>query len=246
MPVTAETLRLLMEAGIEGDDLLRIVESIDSAPEKVRSANAERQARFRERKKAQGVTTNVTSNATRNVTDVTPLARVEDNLQTKELAGQKESKKAAPKALSEIAAFKADLEQDATPEQVEAFVSHRKSKKGQNSAYAAKLFRRDAEACGLSVSEAIDTAISRGWLTVKPEYLTQRRVQGPRSGAPPGEPRTVAEFARQTLREMELLPDEPSRQEPRRVDAGQRSADPPGSGITRRFAIPANPFGSIG
>lgn len=111
------------------------------------------------------------------------VTRGEDNLQTKNITGQKENKKAA--SLSDLSAFKADLEIDASAEQVEAFAKHRKAKNGQNSAYAARLFRRDAEACRLSVADAIDTAISRGWLTVKPEYLAGRQSTAPPRAPPP-------------------------------------------------------------
>lgn len=71
MPVSAQTLQALQEAGVAGDALLKIVRSIDadmvnisvSAP---RSAGAERQARYRERK-TRDVTGDVTG-------DVTPIA----------------------------------------------------------------------------------------------------------------------------------------------------------------------------
>lgn len=81
MPVSAVTLRLLMDAGLAGDALVAVIESIDADNAKpTRSANAERQARLRERRR---VTSNVTNNATEGVTNnVTgpPLARGETNL----------------------------------------------------------------------------------------------------------------------------------------------------------------------
>lgn len=215
MPVSAQTLRLLMEAGVEGDDLLRIVASIDADNlPKARSSNAERQARFREKRKAESVTNNVTNNVTESVT---PHVRVEDNLQTTEISGQVEKQKAAPKALSDVAAFKADLEQDATSEQVEAFVKHRKAKKGQNSAYSAKLFRKDAAACGLSVSQAIDTAISRGWLTVKPEYLAGRQSHKPQSSGPPKKTTRASMWTEEAI--AHGIIDEPDSQTDRLLDA---------------------------
>ena len=79
MPVSADTLRLLMSHGITGDDLIEIVASIDadhSRVEKERSSAAIRQARYRENKKIQrnetcDVTNNVTCDVTRYVTDTT-------------------------------------------------------------------------------------------------------------------------------------------------------------------------------
>lgn len=69
MPVSADTLRKLMDAGLSGDALLDVVASIDAdnGP-RTRSNGAERQSRYRARKAA-----TVTSDVTRDVTDsVTP------------------------------------------------------------------------------------------------------------------------------------------------------------------------------
>lgn len=62
MPVSAETLRKLMDAGLTGDALLEVVASIDADHQEAptRSAAAERQARYRARK-AGDVTRDVTS-----------------------------------------------------------------------------------------------------------------------------------------------------------------------------------------
>lgn len=69
MPVSATTLRKLMAAGLSGDDLLDIVESIDADNSNAaRSKAAERQARYRARR-AQTVTSDVTNDVTRDVTD---------------------------------------------------------------------------------------------------------------------------------------------------------------------------------
>jgi len=93
MTISAETLRLLLEAGVTGDRLVAIVESIERTSDKpARSKAAERQARYRA-KAAEGgvtrdvtrdVTDSVTSDVTRDVT-VTPLARVRDNITNSEI-----------------------------------------------------------------------------------------------------------------------------------------------------------------
>jgi hypothetical protein len=78
--ISAETLRLLMEAGLSGDDLLEVVSSIDrdmAQAQPKQTSNAARQARYRERKALRcDVTSNVTQTVTENVTS--PRARVED------------------------------------------------------------------------------------------------------------------------------------------------------------------------
>ena len=68
MPVSADTLRKLMDAGLSGDALLDVVASIDADNvQKSRSNGAERQARYRA-KKASTVTSDVTRDVTKSVT----------------------------------------------------------------------------------------------------------------------------------------------------------------------------------
>lgn len=72
MPVSAATLKLLIDAGVTGDALVAIVASIDedAAPrEQGRSAGAIRQERYRKRHAVTGES--VTCDVTRDVTDVT-------------------------------------------------------------------------------------------------------------------------------------------------------------------------------
>lgn len=67
MPVSSETLRMLMDAGLSGDALLEVVASIDAdhaARSKVRTAGAIRQERYRQRKASQTVTGDVTNDVT--------------------------------------------------------------------------------------------------------------------------------------------------------------------------------------
>jgi hypothetical protein len=74
MPVSATTLGLLLEADMGNDWLMLVVASLESTDTKPRSANAERQAKWRETHKPRSadVISNVTNNATSNVTAVTP------------------------------------------------------------------------------------------------------------------------------------------------------------------------------
>ena len=77
MSVSVETIELLVKAGVSGEDLVAILRSMeaDTAPAP-RSANAERQARFRARKalEAESVTPSVIDNVTSSVTSPPPLA----------------------------------------------------------------------------------------------------------------------------------------------------------------------------
>lgn len=104
--------------------------------------------------------------------------RVEDKTLTSEIEPQEESKKEA-RAARDVSEFRAALSPDLDAERLDALVKHRRSKRGQLTALSAKLFRRDAAECGMALSEAVDTCISRNWITVKPEYFGSRQRAGP-------------------------------------------------------------------
>lgn len=108
------------------------------------------------------------------------VTRVEDITSNLEITGKKEENKKEAAPLSDLQAFRAELS-ELDPERLEAIVKHRRLKKGQITALSARLFVKDAAACGMSISEAVDACISRGWLTVKTEYFAGRRS----SQAPP-------------------------------------------------------------
>lgn len=88
MSLSADAIRLLASKGLSVEDIAQVAEANEDGPK--RSANAERQARYRARKSGQNVTSNVTRNADENVTsnvternNVTPLAcATENNLTT--------------------------------------------------------------------------------------------------------------------------------------------------------------------
>jgi hypothetical protein len=237
--MSPEMFRRLAALGLNHEQMAGVLEIIDEREAATAAKEEDRKAQIRAR--VQKFRSKNKTETLRNVTDQSVTlrngsregdARVEDNLQTKNSTGQKENKKTA--ALSDLTAFKSDLERDASAEQVEAFAKHRKAKNGQNSAYAARLFRRDAEACGLSVAEAIDTAISRGWLTVKPDYLAGRqRTPQAQATAPPKQ--TVGQQARDELKRMGMTnaPDQGTRH----FDPSDGGSGFAGTGIARRIAI---------
>lgn len=159
------------------------------------------------------------------------VTRVEDNLLPKKISGQKENKKEAA-SLSDLQAFRAELS-ELDSERLDAIVKHRRSKKGQLTALSARLFVKDAAACGLSLSEAVDACISRGWLTVKPEYFAGKN----RATAPPvhAKPRNAGEAARQELMRRGLY--HAPNQSPRLVDESDGGPGFAGTDIARRIAL---------
>jgi hypothetical protein len=102
-------------------------------------------------------------------------ARAEDKTSSTEKEPLKNNTRAA-----DLAAFKAALSGGCDGERIEAFVKLRRAKRGQLTAHAARLFIADAEASGLSLPAAIDTCVSRNWVTVRPDWLqTQKARAGP-------------------------------------------------------------------
>jgi hypothetical protein len=66
MSISADTLQLLMEAGLQGESLLNVVRSIEADTAKPsRSQGAERQKRYRENRKARECGSDVTRDVTR-------------------------------------------------------------------------------------------------------------------------------------------------------------------------------------
>lgn len=158
-----------------------------------RKADAERQARKREREKSRDVTLRHSDRVLAGAGD----ARVEDNNSKPKIEPLEEKQTAQARGGADLAAFKAELSPHVDAERIEAYVKHRRSKRGQNTAYAARLFLGDAEACGLSVRDAIDTCISRNWITVKPEFLKGRNGTGP-----PTKAETPLDVSNRILAEM--------------------------------------------
>lgn len=110
------------------------------------------------------------------------LASAEDKTSNSEIEHKEESKNGASSAVAEFRSVFDDLDGD----HLDALVAHRKFKKAPLTKRAAELFRRDVAKCtGLSIAEAVDTCISRNWITVKPEWLGDRRQQGPPPRANP-------------------------------------------------------------
>lgn len=208
MTISANTLGLLMAAGLEGDELMAIVRSIeaDTAP-KAKSANAERQARFRARQKAQSVTDNVTNNVTE-TSQVTPLVRVDDKPNTTQIDPIKKTPS------RDVADFRQEFA-SLDSERLEALIKHRKAKKAQMTGHAARLFKRDADACNLPLAEAVDTCISRNWITVKPDWLAKPAARG----SPGGKPLSVNEIIRQRQAEGQFRNDDQPPTGPRLIAA---------------------------
>lgn len=148
--------------------------------------------------------------------------RVEDNLQTKNSTGQKENKKNT--RASDEAAFRADLSTDLPAELLDGVVKLRREKRGQVTALSARLFRDDAAACGMSVSDAAQACVSRNWITVKPEYFRDRQHRG--QGPPRNGKRNFADVALDRMNGNGSEGVFGDHGDAQRVSAGQREPGP--------------------
>ena len=102
MSVSAATLELLTELGVVGADLVRVVRAIEADfaaqdSNVARNANAERQKRFRDRRKAER---NVTDNSVSNVTDNAVTSNVTSNVTPPSPPSPKEKSPTPPKEIT--------------------------------------------------------------------------------------------------------------------------------------------------
>ena len=178
----------LIAAKAPHDQIMAVVEAYEAqqadALEKRRTADAERQARKREREKSRDVTLHHSDS---------PLVRdrvapVDDKPITTDTTN---SKNTTAKDLGEFRDALASLGSD----RLDAMVKVRKAKKAPLNAYAARLFIKAAATCQLTVEDAADMCIERNWLTVKPDWIkpASRASPGPTTGT---EPRNIQEASR--------------------------------------------------
>lgn len=231
----SELIRKMQAAGAPMEAILIAVEAVEAAKnelegekEKNRAAVRERVRKHRENK----------AKPECNVTETLPSrygnhtrahTRVEDNLQTKIHTGDKDTqtRKSASVGKSDLEEFRSVLAEFTDADRIEAFVKHRRTKRAAFTAHAAKLFIRDARSAGLTVPEAIDTAISRNWITVKADWLTPKGGQRANSD-PPRQPHQDS-FQAAIQRRLSKA-HEPDHNTERHDDTGNRGAGFAGAG----------------
>jgi hypothetical protein len=182
--MNSDDFRRLVAAGLDTEQIAVVMEMMD------RDARAHAEAE--EARKAKGRARVQRWRDHRNVTETQPKvtelltgadAPVEDKTSNLDIEPQDSKKDKTPSG--DVAEFKAELSPDLDADRLNALIKHRRTKRAQITRHAAKLFRRDAEACGLSVGEAADTCISRNWITVKADWLDKPNARGsPQQQAP--------------------------------------------------------------
>lgn len=164
-------LEPLVAAGVDAATILLAVKAWEGqqadALEQRRAADADRQARKREREKSRDVTLRHSDSLLMR----DRVAPVEDKLLNTDTTN---SKNTTSKDLAEFRDALASLGSD----RLDAMIKVRKAKKAPLNAYAARLFIKAAGTCELSVEAAADMCIERNWLTVKPDWLAKPQARG--------------------------------------------------------------------
>lgn len=146
----------------------------EAVVEKSRSKARERVQRWREKNNG-----NVTE---RNETQRNGLRAGDARGDVKQInidtSKEEKKDKSAAKPLSDLAGFKAELEQVLSPERVEAIVDLRRKKKAPLTPHAGKLLVKALSACP-DIGAAADEMVIRNWTGIKPEWLSSRQSQAP-------------------------------------------------------------------
>lgn len=170
--MNAETIRILIAKGLTAEDILEVAETLEAS--KARSSAAERQARYRERKKAEAETCDVTSDVTRDAShrDGTPPLSPPNDIYSNPPLNPPSSKSAARKG----SRLPDDWKPKPLPAELAAAVA--KWPEGEVAKQLAMFRDWAASASGSKAIKSDWDAAWRNWL---------RRVDGerPRSTAPP-------------------------------------------------------------
>ena len=174
MPVSADTLDLLMRAGFKGTALVEVVRSIDRDNTPKKTGSAERQARYRERHRVtqqSDVTTVTNEPPTR--AEPEQLTPTQQETKTKE---QKDRSPSAPKTSP-----RDQLARVLDAERAEAVVEHRSRLRKPLTAHGAKVLAGKFARCP-DPNLAADEMIANGWIGFRPDWLANRTSTGPPNG----------------------------------------------------------------
>lgn len=153
--MNAATMRLLAAKGLSMDDIIEVAESLEK---KADPTNAERQARYRAKRKRNTVT----------VTGVSPNDIYSNPVSSDEETSAKRG--SGP-----------EKPDDVTEQTWADFLAHRKAQRAPVSATAIDGIRREAGKASWTLEAALAECVARGWRGFKAEWVAAAR-------APPAEP----------------------------------------------------------
>lgn len=184
----------LIAAKAPHETIMAVVEAYEqqqeNALEKRRAADADRQARKRDREKSRDVTLRHSDSALMR----DRAAPVDDKLKHTDTTKEKNT---TAKDTAEFRSALASLGDD----RLDALLAVRRAKKAPVNAYAAKLFVKAAQTCSLTLDDAADMCIERNWLTVKLGWLDKPQARGSPPGTT-GKPRNMFDATTAVLAEM--------------------------------------------
>lgn len=221
----AAMIRAMAEAGATPEAIAIAVEAVEA----VQSKDAERRAKRAEQKRQER---DRRATVARPESD-TPSPKKETSPtppKEKTTPSISEANASSSTPRGDLAEFRAELAADLSPGLLSELEKHRAKKKAPMTGHAARLFRRDVDACGISLPEAVNTCISRNWITVKPDWIAPKPDYRNQSGGK----RTSSQAAADLLQELE-----DGRQTPR-GQSHSRDVEllPSPGGIGSRYAAP--------
>lgn len=198
--IDAAVLRAMAAAGATTEVIIAAVEAAQAADEARREAkragNAERQQRFRDRRKArkEGVTQDNASNALRSVTP--PIDITHTPQPDIPPVGGNQARRTRKRAAQPVPA-----KPDEVSDQVWAdFLDHRTRLGTDVSETVIAGFRREADRVGWPLEQALSESILRGWRGFKAEWIkdNDRTIPSHRAS-----PTSVVDIGRQVAEERE-------------------------------------------
>ena len=168
MKLTVEQMEFLAAKGLSLTDVIEFAKMSEGQ----RSANAERQARYRQRRKAEvsiePVTDAVTESVTRNVTDNdnTPLSLPPNENISNPPTHTPGDNTPARKGTGAVA------KPDGVTDQVwRDFLAHRKAKRATVTPTVIAGIGREAEKAGWAMDAALAECVTRGWQTFRADWV---------------------------------------------------------------------------
>lgn len=186
MPVDANTLRLLVEAGVTGDKLIAIVASLDAFMAPVDETAERRRAWDRDRKRKgksgipsgnSGGTDEEISGGNRVEFHRNSHARVRGSSSSEVDTGKKD-RGFFEEPTPEKATPRSELERVLDPLRAKAVVEARQRLKKPLTAHAASLLAKKFASVP-DPNAAADLMVEKGWQGFEPEYLNGRSATGP-------------------------------------------------------------------
>jgi len=160
MGMNAATLRLLKKKGLSFEDILEVAESLERKADRT---NAERQARYRAKRKRNAVT----------VTGVSP-----NDIYSNPVSSDEETRAQAPKS-------SVPKPEGVTQQVWSDFLAHRKAQKSPVSETVVAGIRREAEKAGWTLDAALAEVVARGWRGFKAEWVAKNAGPPGRGADPP-------------------------------------------------------------